>query len=66
VNSNVFDPAGLDGTITLTFSPTAGTCVEIVTTDITVENAIMPLLSGIPGSLCQTDNVIPLLKCKAG
>jgi gliding motility-associated-like protein len=66
VNANVFDPTGLNGTITLTFSPTTGTCVEIVTADILVENAILPIISGVPGSLCETDNVVPLNEVQNG
>ncbi len=66
VSGNNFDPSGLSGNITLTFTPTAGQCANVNTASIDVTPAISPAISGIPSSLCQTDSPVSLPTTQSG
>lgn len=57
VTNNFFDPAGLIGTTTLTFTPS--TCGNPATTTVNVLAAGTPVLT--PDTLCQTDPPLDLL-----
>ncbi len=59
VMNNVFDPEGLNGTISLSFIP-AAPCATIATADINVLPSIELIAVGIPGTVCQTDESLPL------
>jgi gliding motility-associated-like protein len=61
VSNNTFNPAGQIGMVTLTFTPMDGQCALVATVGILVETAIIPVITGIPDSLCQTHPSISLL-----
>jgi hypothetical protein len=52
VTNNSFDPEGLDGVITLTFTPIAGQCAIEAIHMITVDPEIIPQINGLPSSIC--------------
>ncbi|MEO1258827.1 MAG: gliding motility-associated C-terminal domain-containing protein [Bacteroidota bacterium] len=58
VSGNTFDPTGLIGTINLTFIPSTP-CVNIASTDVTVDMAATPILS--TATACETDGLIDLI-----
>ncbi|MBK9013224.1 MAG: hypothetical protein IPM82_03580 [Saprospiraceae bacterium] len=60
VTSNNFDPSGLSGSITLTFTPNAGQCANPATTTISVTTPTTPAITGVPASICETEAAIPL------
>ncbi|MBK9461479.1 MAG: hypothetical protein IPN94_19145 [Sphingobacteriales bacterium] len=60
VSTNSFNPSGLSGVVTLTFTPTAGQCLAANTTTITVDAPIVPTLSVTPTTMCATDGPITL------
>ncbi|MCC6727682.1 MAG: hypothetical protein IT258_24460, partial [Saprospiraceae bacterium] len=60
VSGNQFDPAGQNGTVTLTFTPSTGLCATPATTTIEVEQATTPAISGLPASLCELNAAISL------
>ncbi|HXR80848.1 MAG TPA: C-type lectin domain-containing protein, partial [Saprospiraceae bacterium] len=55
VTSNTFNPNGLNGNIILTFVPDAGQCAISNTTVIQVYTFLIPMISGVPDSVCETD-----------
>ncbi|MEM8906258.1 MAG: hypothetical protein AAGD05_00300, partial [Bacteroidota bacterium] len=59
VSGNSFDPAGLNGNITLTFTPSAGQCANLNTTSITVDAAVTPALDAF-NAVCALDNTVNL------
>ncbi len=66
VSGNNFDPSGLSGNITLTFTPTAGQCANPNTTTINVNLPVTPALSGIPATICQLASAIALPTTQSG
>ncbi|MEP6645472.1 MAG: gliding motility-associated C-terminal domain-containing protein [Saprospiraceae bacterium] len=66
VSGNSFNPSGLSGNITLTFTPTAGQCAIANTTTITVNSLTTPLISGVPASICQSASSISLATIQSG
>ncbi|MEP6793396.1 MAG: gliding motility-associated C-terminal domain-containing protein [Saprospiraceae bacterium] len=66
VVGNNFNPSGLSGMITLTFTPVAGQCANVNTTSIDVTVAVTPAISGIPASLCENNAAIPLPTTQSG
>ncbi|MEZ4959442.1 MAG: gliding motility-associated C-terminal domain-containing protein [Saprospiraceae bacterium] len=66
VSGNSFNPAGLSGIITLTFTPTAGQCATTATTTINVNVPITPIITGVPAAICQSDPAIPLPTGQSG
>ncbi|MCF8245701.1 MAG: gliding motility-associated C-terminal domain-containing protein [Saprospiraceae bacterium] len=60
VTNNSFDPTGLSGSVTLVFTPNAGLCANPATTSITVNSATTPTITGVPASICETENAISL------
>ncbi len=59
VTGDSFDPSGLSGNITLTFTPDAGECFLVNTVDVTV-NAAPPATLSSYGPLCDLDAAITL------
>lgn len=57
---NQFDPSGLLGTITLTFSPNPGQCASENTVDINIVDETPIIISGIPDIICNTEGPISL------
>lgn len=55
-----FDPDGLSGSQTLTFTPINSECAEETTINIVVEDAIPLTFSGIPAELCSSADPINL------
>ncbi|MCR9289341.1 MAG: gliding motility-associated C-terminal domain-containing protein [Bacteroidetes bacterium] len=53
ISGNTFNPAGLGGTYTLTFTPNPGQCANIATTTVMVNLPATPILTGI--TLCAND-----------
>ncbi|MEO6132607.1 MAG: hypothetical protein ABIQ02_12215, partial [Saprospiraceae bacterium] len=66
VTANNFNPTGLSGNITLTFTPTAGQCATTNTTTITVNTPVNPVISGIPASICENAASISLPTTQSG
>ncbi|HZV70242.1 MAG TPA: gliding motility-associated C-terminal domain-containing protein [Saprospiraceae bacterium] len=66
ITGNNFNPAGLSGNITLTFTPTVGQCANPATASITVNIPVTPAISGIPASICQNDSPIALPTSQSG
>jgi gliding motility-associated-like protein len=66
VSANSFNPSGLSGVVTLTFTPTAGQCLAANTTTITVDAPIVPTLSVSPTTMCATDGAITLNTTQSG
>ncbi|MBK8563196.1 MAG: hypothetical protein IPN76_07555 [Saprospiraceae bacterium] len=66
VSGNSFDPSGLSGNVTLTFTPNTGLCANPATTDIDVETPTAPNITGVPASLCELDAPIPLPTNQSG
>lgn len=66
VAGNNFNPSGLSGNITLTFTPTAGQCAVANTTTINVNTLVTPAISGIPATICETDSPIALPTTQSG
>ncbi len=60
VSNNMFNPLGLWGNNTLTFTPTPGQCANISTDVILVFQAIIPIISGIPASVCEDNDPVSL------
>ncbi|HEY3386872.1 MAG TPA: hypothetical protein VGK46_10200, partial [Saprospiraceae bacterium] len=60
VTNNVFNPAGSNGLITLFFNPDDNQCADIAEADIYVQPPIVPIFSGIPNMLCETDDPVIL------
>ncbi len=60
VSANSFDPEGLSGNLTLTFTPDPGQCAGNVTTVIVVRVLITPVISGLPTSLCEDEDPVAL------
>lgn len=61
VTNNIFNPSGLIGIITLYFIPNTDQCADTAQINITIEPIIIPVLAGIPTSICELDNVINLM-----
>lgn len=53
VIGNTFNPAGLGGTYTLTFTPNPGQCANVATTTATVDLPASPMLTS--ATICNTD-----------
>jgi len=66
VSNNNFDPSGLTGIITLTFVPDTGQCATSALTNITIEQSLIPNISGIPSTVCEADAAIPLPNVQEG
>lgn len=66
VSANTFNPAGLSGTISLTFWPGPGTCANPAIFDITVTVPVSPTITGVPASLCQNANPVALPTTQGG
>jgi gliding motility-associated-like protein len=66
VSGNIFDPSGLSGIVTLTFTPNTGLCANPASTDIDVETPTTPNISGLPASVCELDAPIPLPTNQSG
>jgi hypothetical protein len=66
VSSNTFDPNGLSGIIILSFTPDAGQCAVSNTIEIDVILSVIPLISGIPDSICESSNPIILSTLQNG
>ncbi|HZV44948.1 MAG TPA: C-type lectin domain-containing protein, partial [Saprospiraceae bacterium] len=60
VTNNTFDPSGWSGPITIYFNPNDGQCAEVAEAVIWVESAIIPILSGVPNMLCESNSPINL------
>ncbi len=60
VSGNNFDPTGLSGNVTLTFTPNAGQCASPATTSINVNQPTTPVITGVPASICENAAAIPL------
>ena len=63
---NQFDPNGLSGSITLTFTPNPGQCAEANTIDVTIIEETEVIISGLPNMLCSTDEGIDLPVFQSG
>ncbi|MCB9300231.1 MAG: SprB repeat-containing protein [Lewinellaceae bacterium] len=64
---NTFDPATAGtGTITLTFTPTAGQCANTNTLNVTVVAVTTPVLNPIGGPFCQNDPSVALSNVQGG
>ncbi|NND06634.1 MAG: hypothetical protein HKN87_09655 [Saprospiraceae bacterium] len=59
VSNNTFDPNGLTGMVTLSFSPDPGQCASNSNTQIQVQQDL-PVLLDIPPSICALSNPIQL------
>lgn len=66
VTNNSFDPNGLSGTITLTFTPAPSFCASSATTNISVGTGPAPNISGIPATACQSEQPISLPTTQGG
>ncbi|MCC6725339.1 MAG: gliding motility-associated C-terminal domain-containing protein [Saprospiraceae bacterium] len=66
VSGNIFNPAGQNGTVTLTFAPNANQCATQATTDIDVTPAVTPNILGIPASICELDQAVSLPTTQSG
>jgi gliding motility-associated-like protein len=60
VINNTFNPNGQNGNITLTFTPENGQCAMPVTTSLVVTATTVPIITGIPTSLCNTESELLL------
>ena len=60
ITNNTFNPNGWSGPITLFFNPNTGQCAEVANAIIVIDSAVIPLLSGIPNTLCESDTAISL------
>ncbi|MBI1225257.1 MAG: T9SS type B sorting domain-containing protein [Bacteroidetes bacterium] len=60
VSGNNFNPMGLSGSVTLTFTPDPGQCANPATTSINVTLATTPAITGTPASVCENSAAIPL------
>jgi len=68
VSSNLFDPSGSGANgipVVLTFTPDAGQCASIDTIQVTVDTAIVPVLSPI-APLCDDDPAVMLGTTQSG
>ena len=59
VSANQFDPSGLSGTITLTFTPDPGQCAIPNTLDVSVSSGFASTFDPV-GPLCETDSPVDL------
>jgi hypothetical protein len=66
VNNNTFDPSGLNGPITLTFTPDPEFCATQNTFDIQVNPEIVITINGVPATLCQLSPSISLPTTQSG
>ncbi len=66
VAGNMFDPTGLSGNVTLTFTPNVGVCANTATTIVDVEQAVTPTISGLPASICELDDPVSLPSSLSG
>jgi hypothetical protein len=66
VINNTFDPSGLNGSITLTFSPDPEFCATENTFDIQVNPEIVITINGVPATLCQLSPPISLPITQSG
>jgi hypothetical protein len=66
ITNDTFNPNGLSGPITLFFNPNMGQCADVAQTVIQIDSSIIPLLSGIPHSLCEDNNAINLATIQDG
>ena len=66
VTANNFNPAGLNGPYTLTFTPTAGSCASTATASITVQPPVSPTISGLPASFCENAAAFALPTTQSG
>ncbi len=59
VSGTTFDPAGLQDTVTLTFTPQAGQCADVAATEVVIDTTtqvqLMPL-----GPFCESDSPVAL------
>jgi gliding motility-associated-like protein len=60
VNINSFNPAGLSGNVTLTFTPTAGQCAQNAPATIAIQAPTTPAVTGVPASVCQSASPVSL------
>ncbi|MEO6132283.1 MAG: gliding motility-associated C-terminal domain-containing protein, partial [Saprospiraceae bacterium] len=60
VTGNNFYPSGLNGNISLTFTPATGQCANVASTSITITASFIPVISGIPVSICETASPVLL------
>ncbi len=65
VSGNTFNPAGLSGNVTVTFTPT-GACAQPANTTITVNVPGPVPINTLPDSLCETAPPLPLPTMPSG
>ncbi|HXR79526.1 MAG TPA: hypothetical protein VN763_01340, partial [Saprospiraceae bacterium] len=66
VTNNTFDPSGLNGSITLTFTPEPEFCATENTFVIQVNPEIPITINGVPATLCKLSPAIPLPTMQSG
>ncbi|MEO6131369.1 MAG: gliding motility-associated C-terminal domain-containing protein [Saprospiraceae bacterium] len=60
ITNNIFNPSGLNGNISLIFTPLTGQCANVAFTSITIIDSFIPVISGIPTSICETASPVLL------
>lgn len=66
VAGNSFNPAGLSGSVVLTFTPTAGQCALPNTTSVTITTAVAVVINNAPSPLCSTAAPVALNTTQSG
>jgi gliding motility-associated-like protein len=66
VSGNNFNPAGQSGSVTLTFAPGAGQCADTATAAVVVDTLVVPVISGLPASLCENETPATLPTTQSG
>ncbi len=67
VSGNTFNPAGLSGVITLTFTPAAGNCALPNTATVNVTNAVAIVINNAPpATICSTSAAVALNTTQSG
>lgn len=66
VANNTFDPSGQSGGVTLLFVPGAGQCADTAAAVAVVDTLVVPVISGLPVSLCENETPAALPTTQSG